>query len=490
MPPGSPCTPMRKKIPHPKPTPAPTRHASRWLWLALVLCLAVHIGLAFHIELAVDEAHYALYAAHPALSYFDHPPLVGWIQMPFVWLGGADWMMRIVPITLWLLTAWLLARDSKWALLLLLQSLTHHLLGLGLLPDSLLFPLTLVVMVLTHRLTRPSARMTDWLWLGIALGLAGLSKYTGIFLALGVAIVLLSQYGWPLFRQRGLWLATAIAGIMILPVVMWNAQQDWISLAYQFNHASGEGNSWDFKRIGLYSLIQLMSYGLLPLVGLIAFYAKQRAHSASTEPGIGKICAAFGLPWLVTMVFISAKGAALPHWTSGAWVALFPAAALGLHHLWHHPSTLVRRVGRLLVSVLMGLQAIIFALLVFAMATGAKPLGSPGNPFTDFYDWSAGAAKARQVQMTHHADALAVTNWSLASRLAWYARPSKVWALDEKNKQFEMWFGKLEYGQSFIWVDWSQAPQPHPVGCRRLSGEEASYQGEHSRFDFYVCGRP
>jgi hypothetical protein len=61
--------------------------------------------------------------------------------------------------------------------------------------------------------------------------------------------------------------------------------------------------------------------------------------------------------------------------------------------------------------------------------------------------------------------------------------------LDGKNKQFEMWFGKLEYGQSFIWVDWSQMRQMQPAGCRKLDGASGTYQGAHSSFDFYKCGR-
>jgi len=85
---------------------------------------------------------------------------------------------------------------------------------------------------------------------------------------------------------------------------------------------------------------------------------------------------------------------------------------------------------------------------------------------------------------------LAVSNWTLASRLAWYARPLKVIALDGKNKQFDLWFGALQYGQSLIWVDWSQMPLLHPVGCRQLEGDEAFYQGKHSHFDYYLCRQP
>jgi hypothetical protein len=134
------------------------------------------------------------------------------------------------------------------------------------------------------------------------------------------------------------------------------------------------------------------------------------------------------------------------------------------------------------------------------MATGGQwrgesLFGARGNPFADVHDWKAAAHRAVDLQKEHHADALAVSNWTLASRLAWYARAAgasdssaKVWALDGKNKQFDMWFGNLEYGARYIWLDWSQMPMQPPVGCRPLPA--SSYAGQYSQFDFYLCARP
>jgi len=504
--------------------------------LITVLCamsLAVHVWMGFALGLSVDEAHYALYALHPALSYFDHPPLVGWVQMPFVFLGGFDWLMRVVPLALWGLTAYLLfsfpthsppplsrlldgrggldfssakgeatytsppaLADSKhigvMTVILFLLSPVHQLLGLALVPDSLLLPLTLWVMVLTWRLSSDISSRAYWIWLGLALGLAGLSKYTGVFLALGAAIVLLPTFGASLFKSRGVWLAALIAAVMISPVIAWNAQHEWASFAYQINHADGNTNGWQANRVLTYSLVQLVAYGCLPLLGLVVFLVKLRKdHAALT-----RLYLAFGLPLMLVTLWVSGKGAALPHWTAGAWVALLPLSAMGLQHVWQRSTGITRKAMRAVLCALAALQAIALVALAFAMSTGGHWQGQTvagsvaaetGNPFADLYDWQAASVKARALQETHHVDALAVGNWTLASRLAWYGRPSKAWALDGKNKQFEMWFGKLEYGQSFIWVDWSQMPMQKPVGCQKL--ESSSYLGKHSQFDFYKCGR-
>jgi 4-amino-4-deoxy-L-arabinose transferase-like glycosyltransferase len=449
---------------------------------ALAICLAGHVWLGFALGLSVDEAHYALYALHPALSYFDHPPLVGWVQMPFVWMGGTDWMMRVVPLVLWSITAWALWRFSEWALVLFLLSPMHHLLGLALVPDSLLLPLTVWVMVLTWKLSTDISYKPYWIWLGVALGLAGLSKYTGVFLVLGVVIVLLPQYGASLVKSRGLWLAVLIALVFISPVVIWNAQNGWVSFAYQINHAAGN-QEWRLVNVLRFDLIQLLAYGTLPLLGLIVFLWKlQHEHRLLT-----RISLAFGLPLLVFAAYSAGRNSALPHWTAGAWLAFFPAAALGLLHLWQ-----ARKALWILICGLGILQAISMVALAIAMGTGGQWQSRPliqgvNNPFADLYDWQAASAAAAKLQAEHHASALAVGNWTLASRLAWYSRPAKVWALDGKNKQFDLWFGNLEYGQTYIWVDWSEMRMPKPVGCQKL--EANAYAGKYSQFDFYKCGR-
>src|SRR3990167_7616837 len=70
----------------------------------LALVFGLHAVLGALLGLSVDEAHYLLYAAHPALSYFDHPPLVGWVQWPLVALDAPVALLRLVPGLLWLAT--------------------------------------------------------------------------------------------------------------------------------------------------------------------------------------------------------------------------------------------------------------------------------------------------------------------------------------------------------------------------------------------------
>ncbi|MGI9135394.1 MAG: hypothetical protein ACR2I0_15870, partial [Rhodoferax sp.] len=89
------------------PAPAASRRHTAVL---LALACTLHFALGASVGLSVDEAHYALYAVHLALSYFDHPPLVGWVQWPLVALDAPSAVLRLLPELLWLATAALVYR--------------------------------------------------------------------------------------------------------------------------------------------------------------------------------------------------------------------------------------------------------------------------------------------------------------------------------------------------------------------------------------------
>ena len=51
---------------------------------------AIRLLCAVSLGLGNDEAYHSLYATHPALSYFDHPPMMAWVEMAGLTLPGAE----------------------------------------------------------------------------------------------------------------------------------------------------------------------------------------------------------------------------------------------------------------------------------------------------------------------------------------------------------------------------------------------------------------
>ena len=482
----------------------------RRLVAMLGLGLVIHFVFGWLLTLSVDEAHYMYYAVRLDWSYFDHPPLVGWIQWPLVAIGAPVGVIRLIPQAFWL-AACLLARAlavqlfrlvpawpsrlapvaGAWAVGLTLLAPVMHVLAVGLLPDTLLMTLTLALMLATLSLVRPQGVGAPGLWrwiaLGMLLGLAGLAKYTAILAAIAVAIVLAAGRGRSVLSTAGPWIASLIAAVMVLPVFYWNATHDWVSFIYQLNH--GTGGAWQARRLVAFLAVQLVAYGPLLVVGAVA---AMRQVVRDRAWGAAGLMLFFAIPFAVT-AWMSGGGGSLPHWTAPAWMAMTPFAANAIAGMWDSGR-------RALVKALARTQAILCVLafpgLFFAGIPGIgqdPPLGRK-NPIADLWGWDNAGARARALATERDIPALAVGNWTLASRLAWYARPLPVFVIDDRMDQFDLWFGPMPPSGDAIYLAWSQMPLDLPVGpgkfaaCDPIGAQEVSRFGRVvSDFTFYHC---
>jgi len=484
------------------------------LWIAISGGVALHFFFASSLSLSIDEAHYALYAAHLDLSYFDHPPLVGWIQWPLVQADANDWVLRLVPQALWVASiflAWRLAEAVRMAVpawtkalepgvagrtaatMVLLTPLLH-VLAIGLLPDTLLMVLVLLIMRVCLQLCAP--RVLDgsappwprWAFLGVLLGLAGLSKYTAILFAVGVGTALLLSHGWRLLRSPYPWLTVMIAVAMVTPVFYWNAINDWISFSYQASHS--RGGDWQLRGVLIFAALQLVAFGPL---ALIAFWKLLRDTGRA---GDSRLVWALGfilwIPLVVTAI-MAGGGRSLPHWMAPVWIGVIVLGSPLLAIAWREGSRLLLIACALLQA---GVSGVMFAGLFFAGLPGVGHMSdiTKTNPFADVRGWNEAGLRSSRLAKEVRADALAVPNWVLASRLAWYARPFRVVVLDNRRDQFDLWFGNLRVGQSAIFVRWSQHWAVPPVGpqlfqqCRSADIFDVERVGRViSRFELFVC---
>lgn len=480
----------------------------------LAIAALIHLGLGFSFELSVDEAHYLLYAKHMAWSYFDHPPLVGWIQWPLVSLDASTGVLRLIPELLWLISCSLvfivtaelqrflqskasiaisglppIGSSSLAAVLLVIAAPLPHVLSIGLLPDTILTPLSLGLLWMALRWLQAERSFTlnDWLITGLLLGLAGLSKYTAAFTAFALLLVALCPPRKPWINQAGFYLAVLLALLLISPVLYWNWANDWISFKYQLAH--GSGGEWLFRRFAGFMGLQLVAFGFLYTIGMIFFLRRYWGKSPTA------ITCLLGFFWIPFGIFAwLSGGGGLPHWTTPAWFCLAPFAGIGIASAW---ATQQRRLIRFVFVLQIALCMIGFG---FVLSGGIVSSNPRNNPIADLYGWDQAGKTAFALSKSHSVTGIAVQNWTLGSRLAWYARPSPVFILDQRQDQFDLWFGNLKPGSDAIAVNWSAMPyilpvqgtQPHPQGafteCQALERLEVRHLGRVlSHFDFSLC---
>lgn len=480
----------------------------------LIALLFIHLGFGFLLNFSVDEAHYALYGLHLDWSYFDHPPLVGWLQSIPIYLGAPDGLLRLIPESLWLLSillAWkvcetIIAESSffqkqseknrgsiasyaKWfTAIIIMTAPILHVLAVGLLPDTLLIVLVPLMQLLTLKINQAikfnnPRELSLWIALGLVLGLAGLSKYTSIFSALAIALCLFSWQGSKLLKHLGLWVCLLIAAILISPIIYWNWQHDWISFIYQIKH--GSGSTWQVRRLIAFILNQLVTYGALPIIGVWLIF-KNRFD-------FPKLFLSFFIVPFAIFLIMSGGGGSLPHWTSPAWLGLAPIAGIGLGLGWVNGRKLLIKS---IITIQLGICTLGFVLLFFGGIPGSSKDDTLGksNPIADLYGWKEAGNKAIALAKENNISSLAVNNWTLASRLAWYAKPFPVFVIDQRFDQFDIWFGSPKLQSNAIYVNWSQMPYQPPVGlnsyktCKIIDKLDIWHLGRIiSSFEYFLC---
>jgi hypothetical protein len=122
-------------------------------------------------------------------------------------------------------------------------------------------------------------------------------------------------------------------------------------------------------------------------------------------------------------------------------------------------------------------------------------LSIKSNPIADLYGWKVAGQKAAELANATNSNGIAVQNWTLGSRAAWYAKPIPVFVLDQRQDQFDLWFGQIPRGAKIILVNWSGMPFSAPIGpkmgfeaCQPLDSLEIRHFGQYlSKFDFSLC---
>lgn len=229
--------------------PAASPILDPWLrGLALIGAITLwRLLMAGLVPVTQDEAYYFDWARTLAWGYFDHPPGVALLGFGTRLAPGSALAARMGGVLAGALTLVLLARlyrncglrpgpDLWLALLVAAGTLPGLAGGFITTPDT---ALGLAWALALHETERAlSGRCVRWLTAGVAVGLGLLSKYTMV--VMGPVLL------WAILRVdpralRGPWpyLGALLALLVLSPNLVWNAQNDWVSLRFQLGHGLG-----------------------------------------------------------------------------------------------------------------------------------------------------------------------------------------------------------------------------------------------------------
>lgn len=161
---------------------------------------------------------------------------------------------------------------------------------------------------------------------GLFAGLALLSKYSAGFIWVGVGLYILI-FDRKQLKNKYLYLSALISAICMLPVLIWNMQNDFISFTFHGDRVSlfGKLQPLDFltEIFGELGYNNPINYVLI-IIALVAFF-KGRKY---LDQASGRFLLCFGLPFIGLFWFFSLTRPILPHWSAPAFsiLLLFPAS--------------------------------------------------------------------------------------------------------------------------------------------------------------------
>jgi 4-amino-4-deoxy-L-arabinose transferase-like glycosyltransferase len=448
------------------------------------------------LDLAPDEAHYWDWSRHLDWSYYSKGPLIAYLirggcEIAGPWslahTGHLTFAVRLPAVvcgSLLLVSLYLLTRQvhrsEPLALAVVAIALTVPLVAVGSSIMTIDAPYTCCwgwALVLGHRaIFRGSA----WAWpaLGLVLGLGMLAKYTMIVWLPSAGLFLLTTPAYRrLLWRPGFWCSVLVAGLCCLPILVWNAQHDWVT----FRHVFGLSGIADLPRPDGEPSVQWLGplrYVAEQCVLLLVFWfvtwaAAMWVHRPWREADTGvRYLWWLSAPMFLLFLGLSPKtGSGEMNWPVTAYLSGLVLASAWLARQLQSPVRWYRRAtavnlglacgAGLLVTVFMHASAWVHPLL--ARLAGPP---RPDNPFPvrrfdptcRLRGWRALAAEVDRARAELAAEGsepvLACCSWTLPGELGVYCAGhpqaySLGLLLGERHSQYDLWPGPLEDGAAF-----------------------------------------
>lgn len=217
----------------------------RWLVAAIALLYgALHLAAINSYGWFRDELYYIACGEHLDFGYVDHPPLVALVARAAQLLGGSLFVTRLPSVLAGMAVIWLcgsIARElggGRWAQVMAalcavvapVYLFLFHILSMN--SFDILF-WTLGAWIVARIANGGDPRL--WLLFGLICGLGLQNKHSLLFFGFGVFTGLLLTPERRHFRERWIWLGGAIAALLILPHVIWQAAHGWPTAEFARN---------------------------------------------------------------------------------------------------------------------------------------------------------------------------------------------------------------------------------------------------------------
>ncbi|HVK17836.1 MAG TPA: glycosyltransferase family 39 protein [Fimbriiglobus sp.] len=455
---------------------------------ALIAAFAVanllYLLVACPLDLAPDEAHYWDWSRRLDWSYYSKGPLVAWlIRGSCALLGDTMPAVRLPAV---LCNALLLVAVHR----LTVQTFRSDRLALAAVALGLSIPPLAAPAVL---MTIDGPFLCCWAWAcvfaqrrawaaaGLVAAVGVLAKYTMLLFPVCVGLYLLTDH-----RRRGLllrpgyWVLCGLTALGLVPIVAWNAANDWVSVRHVVTLAGAdEGSGFDPLALPHYLGSQfglLIGYWFLAWVAAICHFRPWRRGNPRT---------AFlwwaSVPVFAVFLLAAVKSKGQANWPAAAYVSGAVLAVAWVVRQVSDPDPRHRRLACFFLAVAVPLGVVMtlaarFPGLVRPLYADLAPAPTAGRPVpirkldltSRMHGWRSLATvvdELREQARTEDGEepVLAGMTWTIPGELAFYCRghPTAYTfgpALADRHSQYDLWRpnpianAQVFRGRTFVYV--------------------------------------
>ena len=368
----------------------------------------VRLLLGAIVPLFPDETYYWEWSRNLASGYFDHPPVIALLIRAGTFVfGNTSLGVRVLSILAGTGCAIAVARiaralggDAAGRLAAVIFAVVPIVAAGSVLatPDApMLCAVAWALYAVLRALGVPERAHDDdapadqvatlrwWIVAGAAIGIAMSSKYTSVFVPVGVALAFIFHGKLQnRFGQAGPYVAVGIASLLMVPVLFWNATHDWVSFAYQLSHGLGAPKGGALSAAN--RELELVG-GQMALVSPILFFFAVRAIRDAVRFSEEGFRLVLGLACIVPIAFFiysATRRSVEANWPAMAWVT---AVALLASDPPHSPR-MRAWLGRGIILAA-GLSAIIYVHVIVPIIPG---LPASRDQVAKAYGWDLVAA--------------------------------------------------------------------------------------------------
>jgi 4-amino-4-deoxy-L-arabinose transferase-like glycosyltransferase/membrane-associated phospholipid phosphatase len=330
----------------PGAAPAPAhiaRHVSldeHWLRLGYLVIALLLLARLFYlasgvIQLSEDESYQWLWSKHLALSYYSKPPLIAYTQFLGTSLWGDNefgvrFFSPVIAAILSVIMLRFFARElnARAGFFLLLIVTATPMLAVGSVlmtvdPLSVLFWTAAMLSGWRAIRSEPSSALGPWLWTGLWMGLGFLSKYTQLFqLLCWLVFFSLHAPARKHFRRPGPYLALLLNLLLAAPVIIWNAQNSWITF-FHVKDSAGAGHHWTPTLSFFLEFIGAEAGLLNPVFFVGAIWASVSFWRRQRRNPLFLYFFSMGAPVFLAYLFWSFHSRIFPNWIAPSILPLF-----------------------------------------------------------------------------------------------------------------------------------------------------------------------